>query len=291
VGLQPARRLLYSHSIMPHIFCPTDFTVASHAAFQHALGLTLALRGRLTLMHVSTGEEENSSGFPGIRAQLERWNRLPASSPDSAVTDLGIAAKKVVGRRGDPVDVTLDYLGQHPADLVVLSTHQRDGRARWLGPTVAEPLARGAHAMTLFLPQGLGGFVSPQDGTVRLQRILIPVCVRPAPQPAVSATLWLLKACGIVGANLTLFHAGSAPDMPAVEIHSPDTAPGVTSLARPGDPVEQILAVAREAAADLVVMSTAGHHDFLDALRGSTTERVLRRLECPLLAVPVTRTG
>jgi nucleotide-binding universal stress UspA family protein len=36
-------------------------------------------------------------------------------------------------------------------------------------------------------------------------------------------------------------------------------------------------------------MSTAGHHSFLDALRGSTTERVLRQLSCPLLTVPVLR--
>jgi len=37
---------------------------------------------------------------------------------------------------------------------------------------------------------------------------------------------------------------------------------------------------------DMIGMATAGHHGFLDALRGSTTERVLRRSPCPLLAVP-----
>jgi nucleotide-binding universal stress UspA family protein len=33
-------------------------------------------------------------------------------------------------------------------------------------------------------------------------------------------------------------------------------------------------------------MATHGHHGFLDALRGSTTERVLHDATCPLLAVP-----
>jgi nucleotide-binding universal stress UspA family protein len=33
-------------------------------------------------------------------------------------------------------------------------------------------------------------------------------------------------------------------------------------------------------------MATQGHHGVLDALRGSVTERVLRRAPCPLLAVP-----
>jgi nucleotide-binding universal stress UspA family protein len=38
--------------------------------------------------------------------------------------------------------------------------------------------------------------------------------------------------------------------------------------------------------ANLIAMPTAGHHGFLDAVRGSTTERVLRHAPCPVLAVP-----
>ncbi|HEY3719491.1 MAG TPA: universal stress protein, partial [Roseiarcus sp.] len=38
--------------------------------------------------------------------------------------------------------------------------------------------------------------------------------------------------------------------------------------------------------ADLIVMPTAGHVGYLDALRGSTTERVLRQAPCPVLAMP-----
>jgi nucleotide-binding universal stress UspA family protein len=36
-----------------------------------------------------------------------------------------------------------------------------------------------------------------------------------------------------------------------------------------------------------MVLATQGHLDFLDAVRGSTTERVLRNVRCPVLAVPV----
>jgi nucleotide-binding universal stress UspA family protein len=271
---------------MSHIFCPTDFSIASHAAFQHALSLTLALRGELTVMHVPGAATGEAGGFPGVRAQLERWGRLPAGSDETAVAGLGITAQKILGRTGDPVDITLHYLERHPADLIVLSTHQREGRARWLGRPVAEPLARKSRALTLFLPHGLGGFVAPADGTLTLRRILLPVCAQPAPQAAVQETIRLLKACGVFGATVTLLYVGAAGDMPAVEIPTAETALGFTRVVRAGDPVEQILAVAHETAADLVVMSTAGHHGFLDALRGSTTERVLRRLACPLLAVP-----
>ncbi|MGB1685776.1 MAG: universal stress protein [Pseudomonadales bacterium] len=37
-------------------------------------------------------------------------------------------------------------------------------------------------------------------------------------------------------------------------------------------------------------MPTQGRHGFLDALRGSTTEQVMRELQCPLLAVPCSTT-
>ena len=38
--------------------------------------------------------------------------------------------------------------------------------------------------------------------------------------------------------------------------------------------------------AGLIVMSTDGRNGFLDALRGSHSERVLRQAPCPLLTVP-----
>lgn len=274
--------------VMTHIFCPTDFSVVSHTAFQHALSLSLALKGRLTLMHVAGAVSEDTGGFSGVRTQLERWGRLPEGSAESAVAGLGITAEKVLGREGDPVKVVLHFLGRHPADLIVLSTHQHEGRARWLGRPVAEPIARGAHAMTLFIPNGLGGFVDSRTGTPSLRRILIPICNHPAPAPSIQAMVHLLKACGQLEATLTLFHAGTEADMPAVEIPTQHTALTFTRLAWPGDPVEQILAAAKATSADLVVMGTAGHHGFLDALRGSITERVLRKLPCPLLAVPIT---
>jgi nucleotide-binding universal stress UspA family protein len=54
-----------------------------------------------------------------------------------------------------------------------------------------------------------------------------------------------------------------------------------------GDVVSTILKAAVERQASLIAMPTAGHHGFLDAVRGSTTERVLRHAPCPVLAVPV----
>jgi len=50
--------------------------------------------------------------------------------------------------------------------------------------------------------------------------------------------------------------------------------------------ISVILETARETDADLILMSTDGRAGFLDALRGSHSERVLRQAHCPLLAIP-----
>jgi nucleotide-binding universal stress UspA family protein len=38
--------------------------------------------------------------------------------------------------------------------------------------------------------------------------------------------------------------------------------------------------------ADLIVMASEGRHGFLDAFRGSTSERVLHHVHCPLAVIP-----
>jgi nucleotide-binding universal stress UspA family protein len=50
--------------------------------------------------------------------------------------------------------------------------------------------------------------------------------------------------------------------------------------------IQGIVETADKEAAGLIVMSTDGRNGFLDALRGSHSERVLRGAMCPLLTVP-----
>ncbi len=57
-------------------------------------------------------------------------------------------------------------------------------------------------------------------------------------------------------------------------------------VTKQGDVIDGICETAQETEADLIVMVTDGRHGFLDALRGSHSERVLRRSPCPLLVIP-----
>ena len=54
------------------------------------------------------------------------------------------------------------------------------------------------------------------------------------------------------------------------------------TVAKSGEPADTILQTAMEVRADLIVMTTDGPDGFLDGLRGTTSERVLRKARCPV---------
>jgi nucleotide-binding universal stress UspA family protein len=268
------------------VFHPSDFSEASEIAFAHALKIALMAGATLHMLHVSDQSRVPWEDFPGVRETLERWGLIPAGSPRSAVTRLGIDVLKVVTHDSDAVKASLSFLARRPADLVVLAVHQRDGRMRWFQKSVGEPIARRSGQVTLFVPHGIEGFVSRATGAVSLRHILIPIAQKPSPQPAVDAAARFVGNLQVAAGTLTLLHVEDGNDVPAV--HCPDV-PGWTwnRLTTTGDPVERILEVAADIAADLIVMTTDGPDGFLDALRGTTSARVLNKARCPVASLPV----
>lgn len=268
------------------IFHPSDFTEASEVAFAHALKFALQTGATLNVLHVSMESDLDWHQFPGVREMLARWKLIPEHSPRHAVSDLGFDVEKVISRSEDPVTACTEFLTRHPADLIVLAVHQNEGRMRWLHQAVAEPLARRSGQMTLFIPYGLEGFVSRQDGSVNLRNILIPVAAKPRPEPSVEAVSRIIHQLKLPTGAVRLLHVGEPGEMPAFE--TPEDAGWTWSRrTEPGDAVETILRHAGDIHADLIVMTTDGPEGFLDGLRGTTSEHVLRRADCPVAVLPV----
>jgi nucleotide-binding universal stress UspA family protein len=65
----------------------------------------------------------------------------------------------------------------------------------------------------------------------------------------------------------------------------PTTAAGETVVTR-GTPYKEILRVATERQADLIVVGVHGRNVLDRMVFGSTTEHLVRRATCPVLAVP-----
>lgn len=266
-----------------HILHPTDLSAASRVAFRHALRLALVTNAKLTIIHVADEvDEEDWSAFPGVRDHLEAWGVLPAGASMAELSATGLRVRKVSAVNGDPVAGCLEHEQRHPADLLVMATSQREGPLGWPHTSVAERLARTSGKPGLFIPRDSDGFVQ-RDGTITLQRILIPVSRNPSPRPALEAAKhW----CGLLVdrvADLTLLHVGDPSGMPLV-------VPADTERMRwnekviSGDVVSSVAHASPQH--DLVVMSTEGRHGAVDAVMGSTTERILRRSGSPVLTIP-----
>jgi nucleotide-binding universal stress UspA family protein len=202
---------------------------------------------------------------------------------------LGVRVKKAMLHGRFPALAIAQHLDAEPADLLVVATAGREGAARWLHGSVAEAMARWSRTMTLFVPADAErNLVAVADGNLTLANVLIPVDRTPDPATAIELARRAAEIMSDDKVTITLLHVGDETGMPSVR-----TADGpqwtFARMHRDGDPVDEIAAAAELVRADLIVMPTEGRHGVFDAMRGSTTERLLRRARCPVLAVPAPR--
>jgi nucleotide-binding universal stress UspA family protein len=269
---------------------PTDFSDLSAAAFAHALRIALAARSKLHLLHVSQYDAAEALAFPHAQRLLAQWGLSDKDDPPWMIASkLGIEVENIRIKLQEPTQAIVDFLSEHGSDLVVIATHGRDGVSHWLQGSVAEGVFRRAAIPTLFIAPGARGFVDQVSGDVQLKRVLIPVDFSPPPYRAIEAIQRFGRL--LTGANIAidLLHVGEAA--PPLRAASSSALPPV--MLRSGNVVQSIVDAAIEFDVDFIGMPTAGHHGVLDALRGSTTERVIRHAPCPVFALsaPPPRSG
>lgn len=252
---------------------PTDFSPEGQVAFDHALALALHHRVRLDLLHVGAAEAATEwSRFPRVRERLIAWGRIPAETEADAVAGLtGVEVRKIELHGTQPGEVLGTFLRDHRPDLVVMASHARSGLARLVQGSVAAEVARDCGLAMLLVGPGATGLLDAASGALKVERVLVPVDHDPRPDAALQSLERILAGAG---ATTDLFHVGERA--PAVH--------GYTVRLGAGGVVDAILA--EGVGANLIAMPTAGRRGFLDALLGSTTERVLAAAKVPLLALP-----
>lgn len=256
---------------------PTDFSPESSAAFEHALAWAVREKCRLDLLHVrDPAARDDFAHFPHVREVLQRWGMLDADARiEDIVSVTGVVVRKAEIGDVDPVDGVARYLATHKPDLVVMATHGRKGLNRWLKGSVSVQIAQETLVPTLLLGPRARSLVDGKTGSLELRRVLVPVDDHPPAGPGLARLRNLLSDMTI---ELDLVHVGDT----RLELAGED------AVRRLEGPVAgTILAEAENA--DLVAMPTAGPHGILEALRGSTTEQVVRSSPQPVLALP-TRT-
>lgn len=282
---------------LSHILCAIDSSRPAQAAFRQALALSGARNAELALV-IAVPRSEPFNRRARARTALIAAVRRAAGAA-------GVRLRVSV-QHGDPAGVILLHAHSRPCDLIVLGTRRRSGRERFREGSVAEQVTRRATCPVLAVPAeptaGRGG----QGGAFR--NVVCPVDFSPASDVA------LTQALGVAAdsqGRLTLVHAvpGSDPmNRSAYHFSVPEygrlmkreawqrmqdsVPPGLRATidvyARvvTGTPADQIVRLAGDINADLIVMGVTSRGAVGRRLFGSTAVRVMRSAACPVLAVP-----
>ncbi|MGE3910196.1 MAG: universal stress protein [Chloroflexota bacterium] len=259
------------------VLVPYDGHELSEQAAVMAIELLAQHRIELTLLHVASNRDHAESA----QAALDEVAGRLAASPASVTPVLAF---------GRPAEEIARYADQHGADLIAMSTHGRSMLARMLVGSVTDRVIRTAPVPVLVVhpPTMSVDRISPPAG--RKFRILAPL------DGSTFATEALMMAVSLLQPELLKVHLMTAvvvPDLQGLarqlleDTASKLNAQGVSvsTMLVQGDAEPAITRLSHEGSYDLIVMSTHGHSMLTRALIGSTTDRMVRVSELPVLVV------
>ncbi len=134
---------------------PLDGSELAEAVLPHVK--TLAKQQGIEQMDVVLfGVAEPSVGsvyyIPNVPTTLEEMKEYLAKI-EKRLKDAGLTVRSEV-RRGNPTEQIIEYAGENPFNLIVMSTHGRSGLGRWVFGSVADKVLHGASSpVFLIRPQ------------------------------------------------------------------------------------------------------------------------------------------
>jgi nucleotide-binding universal stress UspA family protein len=291
------------------ILCPIDFSDGSRHALEHAVVMAGWYGSHLTALHVVNPVFTIESSIPF--ADFE--GPVPTAADREALRErvcawleparrVGVGAEALLDD-GKPAADILERAASMPADLVVMGTHGRSGFERWMLGSVTEKVLRKATCPVLTVPP-------PTVSTSKLpfKQLLCPVDLS---ESSISGLQSAFSIAQESAARITILHvfewmsddqlvARRASELSESQrewerqtrqrleaLISDDVrnwcAP--EPMLRYGKPYRQVLTVAEEEHADLIVMGVHGRNVLDVMLFGSTTNQVVRQASCPVLTL------
>jgi nucleotide-binding universal stress UspA family protein len=284
------------------ILFPTDFSDSANHALRQAVDLALVHKATLYIFHAillhTDDPQKLKNQLKDYLDQLEKETMESLKTKSEELRGRGVAVEISTERSVSPFEAIMDKINSLQPDLIVMGTHGRSAFGKFLLGSVAEKVLRHApgHVMTLredsAIAEGYGGF----------QRILVPVDFTDHSSRAFEAAKSLVSKDGslilvhVVASPMhPSFYAGGItrlfqldPDLPKrIEENLLELLGGQTGevVATEGDVHEEIMRVADEKKAQLVVIGTRGLSGVDHFLMGSTTEKVVRHSKIPVLTV------
>lgn len=286
------------------ILVPTDGSEHATRAAEHGAALARAFSASLHVMAVI--DTRTAGGpFSGGDLEDETLDRMTADAEDTvtAITDAVDAAGAIQTtiRTGNPADEICAYRDDHDIDLIAMGTHGRTGVERYLAGSVTESVVRHADVPVFTVrateqsrkTDSYDDILVPTDGSTAATAAVEPACEIAAQFDS------RLHALNVV--NLGDVATGSEYTLPTdlidtLEAQGEKVTERIAARAREsgvetvtqvvdGFPAADILDYAEENDIDLIVMGTAGRTGLNRFIMGSTTERLIRHADMPVLAV------
>jgi nucleotide-binding universal stress UspA family protein len=279
-----------------NILCPVDLSSVSDGILKWAGLFARTFGVPLEVFYADWWEPPRYF----TEAQIQQLSRQEQEGEKALRSELEGVTKSVLGDlapfnvnvvEGHLTERILERAKELMSGLIVMGSHGRTGMARLRLGSVAEDVVRASACPVLIVKS-----VKDPERIPIIENILCPIDFSRLSQQSLELSSEL---AGAFDAKLWVVHATSQEEIERGEVQQlicdwvPQEVRGrceVSEVVRRGDPAEQIILMAREHSADLIVMG-AQHRPFLEfTTLGTTTERVMRHSLTSVLVIPARKT-
>ena len=298
------------------ILVPVDFSEPSKTAVRYGLSLALQLKSRLVLAHIVPSSTALIYTFPAESFDFEKEqakyakSMLPFLVPEEFRDSVNL---QTVVKIGDVRSELLGIVKDEGIGLVVTGAHGRNALDRLLLGSLTERMLRKLPVPILTVSRLDPAKELHDFGPVPLSQILYATDLSDSADVGLKFSTELARG---TGAHLTALHvfagtetlywnaeSGYLPEeierlredsldrLWATVRNESANDVRITPMLTDGEPWREILRVADETNADMIVMSIQNKTMVERALLGATAERVIRSAHIPVLSVPVAGEG
>jgi nucleotide-binding universal stress UspA family protein len=297
---------------LKRILCPVDFSECSRHALDEAIAVAHLFDGHVTALHVFpiAVPADPFGGLPDFQPfRLTDRHRTHILRQLSAFTNSeGAEPKRISVALREGVDIhaeILDAADQTKPDVIVMGTHGRSGLQHVMLGSVAEKVLHKASCPVLTVaprtpdavPMGPVSFarilcgVDFSECSLTALRYATALASQAGAHLEVLSVVQLIPMYETTGA-VPLYYPGLLDDLKAdiqrrldAEITTIAGDMKVERFVTAGSPHREIVRVAAERNAELIVLGAFSHGVIDHLFFGSTTNHVVRRAGCPVLTV------
>ena len=291
------------------ILCTTDFSDYSNQTVSYGAAIANEFNGRLLICHIIDLQFAAIYGTVHfLPPDLQTQSIETAQERIEILMQSQSVPSEAVVSTGPPADEIARVVKDREIDLAIAATHGRTGLKRFILGSVTERLMRSLKCPLLVVRESPPELMPDPVRGLRFNRILVGCDFSPAANAALEYGVNLAQE---FEAELHLIHVLEPQVYSDILVTALDEEHGdtgdikdkldrrlsdlitpevmnwcrVKTAVTEGRPFEAITGYAGEKGIDLIVLGVRGHGVVETLFLGSTTDRVIRKAQCPVLSV------